>query len=640
MPRLFSIDHTSVIKAVAIGTQNKYNIANVSYYFDKNSSLLYPANFIGALLHNISKSLLVMLESTFTYQNEYRFMLNSNLDLLAHSKNFEDEYYLNKSIFEKFNLRFFDLLKIKPEKLNEIYKKQFNIIKYQKTIRHAKTEDYFIPELYVPPGYKNNGTTNPKNFNTLKNNFLSTLINSNENNENRNDNINNNNQYNDDDEEKKLIQIDKIKNSFNEIFIQHGEVLFHRIIQYNTNKGRFIENLERELIKVSESDFKYENDIKNYNLAASAKKLIYNLLTKNDIENEFLTVTIKYSFYYDKPYYFIAVDDPKKSYLKFSRTIHFQNEQKFEFYRKSTILKSLIPYNKRSRNNLTIKKSSLNVKIESNKNIPIKKDETVAKSKSFLIKNKFIDNFINEKNKILDKINTYRMKINKDKFILIIRIISSIIVFLILLIYIIIIILEISSINVYEKILIAFYYNFYTRDLMLGVISVLLYNYYHSYILEQKEELNEIDNHYLLTNLTHMLNDKYHNFTESFFDYNLAINSDFNLIYKKRNFMKLRGYWQVVEYESKFSSEMDYVIFNIFQLDKTFNNNDKIDFENFLFFKGAKKSKERVKSTFIKLLYSLSANAEFTSKYILMILRSQYIIHIKYILIMFIFILF
>ena len=208
------------------------------------------------------------------------------------------------------------------------------------------------------------------------------------------------------------------------------------------------------------------------------------------------------------------------------------------------------------------------------------------------------------------------MKINKDKFILIIRIISSIIVFLILLIYIIIIILEISSINVYEKILISFYYNFYTRDLMLGVISVLLHNYYDSYILGPQGELNEIDNHYLLTNLTHMLNDKYHNFTEFFFDYNLAIESDFNLIYKKRNFMKLRGYWQVVEYEYKFSSEMDYVIFNIFQLDKTFNNNDKIDFANFLFFKGAKESKERVKSTFIKLLYYLSANAEFTYKYI------------------------
>ena len=70
-------------------------------------------------------------------------------------------------------------------------------------------------------------------------------------------------------------------------------------------------------------------------------------MTKNDIENEYLTVTIKFSFYYDKPYYFIAVDDPRKSYLKFSRTIHFQNEQKFEFYRRSTILKSLIPYNKK-----------------------------------------------------------------------------------------------------------------------------------------------------------------------------------------------------------------------------------------------------------------------------------------------------
>ena len=602
MPRHFSIAHTSVIKSVVIGCQLKYNIANVSYYFDKSSSILYPADFIGALLPDISKSLFVMLVSNFTYQNEYRFMLDNNFELLAYSKNFEDEYFLNKKIFEKFDIKFLDLFKIKPEKINEIYGKQLKFIKYNNDVRYAKTQENLIPEFYPSCGNKN--AVGIKNFKISKNKYLSQILVQRFKDKDLNEN---NDEEIEDNEEKSLLQNTNAKDRINEFFIKPAEALFHRIIQFNINKTRFINNLAKELVKISENDLKYENDMKSYNLVVQAKMLVEKLLTKNDLANEFVTMTIKFSYYYDRPFFFIAVNDKYKSYIDYTKTIHFQNEQILNFDSSPLFdIKEPIPYNKNVKKfkskNLLLKSLSRNNK----KSMIDKKEESNIKT--------YIPSHIdteNDKNKVLNIINDYKIKINKDRFIFIIRLISSLIIFLILLIYVLMIIFQMSSISVFELTLIVYYYNFYTRNLILGIFSIIIQSYYDSYILEPKGEINEINNHYLLMNLTAELSDKYHNLSEFYFSYNIAIKDQNNLLYKKRHFMKLRGYWQGIEYESKLSSEVDFVIFNILQLNLTFNNIDKEDFKNFLFFKENNKEIDKVKSTFIKLLYYLTTNSVF-----------------------------
>ena len=79
--------------------------------------------------------------------------------------------------------------------------------------------------------------------------------------------------------------------------------------------------------------------------------------------------------------------------------------------------------------------------------------------------------------------------------------------------------------------------------------------------------------------------------------------------------MKLRGFWKEIEYESKFSSELDFIIYNILKLNINGTlNPSKVDFENFLFFKGITNNKEKVYGSFIKILYYLCNNYEFVYK--------------------------
>ena len=119
----------------------------------------------------------MILESNFNFENEYRFMLDNNFELLANSRNFEDEYYLNKKILQAYNIKILDILKIKQENLTKKFEKEYKKIQEQNLIRQVKIHEYFIPELYVPPVDKIYGIRY-RNNNNLKNNILSKLLNS------------------------------------------------------------------------------------------------------------------------------------------------------------------------------------------------------------------------------------------------------------------------------------------------------------------------------------------------------------------------------------------------------------------------------------------------------------------------------
>ena len=227
-----------------------------------------------------------------------------------------------------------------------------------------------------------------------------------------------------------------------------------------------------------------ENDIKSYNLIISAKKLISKLLTKNELANNYIKTSIKFYFFYDKPFYFITIDDEKKLYLKVTKSIHFENNQVInkqnliDTSRASTIKsKNSIPYNKsdkKSRNKIQNSSKnnnqySLNIMNNTKEN-----------------KNKEIDNKENDNGeKILKKIEEVKKKINKDRFISIIRIILSFIITLILILYILIIFFQKFIVGVSEQILFSYYFNTHTRDAMLFIYSRVLLIYYDYIVLIQ-----------------------------------------------------------------------------------------------------------------------------------------------------------
>ena len=612
LPKVFYDSHYYAIKQLVIGNQIKF-LTKQSFYFDKSGTILYPANFEISLIYNISKSFIIILESFFIFKKEYIFMLDNNFELIAASRNFEDEYYLNQRLLKIYNIRIIDIFKTKPEKFKKHFKKEYIKINEQKFIKQIKIEEYFIPQLYKQVGSKKNEIINEYYFKNSKRNIISKISKSiiNENNiEEINNTIDENEDDVEDEEEmQNLIQTKNIKKVVSELFIIPREVIIHKTYSLIISKKSFIESLSKELTKIPDNDAILENDkIINY-LIISVKKLMSELLTKNELAKDFLKAKIKLIFIYDKPYYFITIEDEKKLYLNVSKTIHFENNNKYFISNSSSKeIKKNIPYNKKSINSrnkiLTQKNSNKNVKIL------LKNNQIDSKNKS----NKNKDNIQEENNTIL-MIKTIGKKINKDKFITIIRWILSIIIIFILIIYIFIIIYQKFIINISEKILFTYYYNAHTRDVMLYIHSKLLYIYYDYLGLITNSNITEQEYQKIIIDLGYLFKYNHYDFWDYYFFYNddIGNNSNIELIYRKRNYTKLGNYWEEINYEFDFSSEIDVVIYNI--ISNNLPNRDskeiKTDLNNFLFFKfNAKK----IYTRFIKLLYYFNTNYEFLYK--------------------------
>ena len=592
MPKEFCRSHQNTVKRLIIDKQIRYIVSKQTFFFNRNLNTIYSAYFELVIIYNISKYLGVMLRGNFHFENEYRFMLNNNYELMANSKNFEDEYYLNQKIFRTYNINFLDILNFKPEKMNIKLAKELKKIQYQKFIRQIKTEEYFIQQLYTHPEDKNAGILSSNYFNISKNKILSSLSSS-ETIINRCDTKENDN------EEKNLIQKENTKNPLIDLFGNNGNEVVHKTFNIIVNKAQFIQNLAKELIKIPDNDLMMENDINNYNLIISSKKLISKLQTKKELLNDYIKITIKFSFYYDKPFYFITIDDEKKLYLKISKTIHFENNKKKINIKLPTPFKNSkkkIPYNKNSN------KLSRN-KLTNNKNIVTPKEI----NNDNLIENSY------EKNDFYDKVNHYRKKINKAKFITIIEIILSIIIICILIIYILIVKHEGTLIAVQEKILISYCLIYNIRDILLNINSELLQIFMDYYGFINNTLSNEKNYQNVINNLTTSFKDYYHSFNNYYIDYNLDIDHDIDILYKEKKFKVLKGFWNEIEYNSQFSTEIDFIIYEFFRIDITNKNSEemKADLKNFPYFKDRSESKEKVNTIFIRLLYYLLNNYEF-----------------------------
>ena len=604
LPDDFRLSHQNSIKYLIIGNQIKYRQSKQSYYFNKNNTILYSANIEATLLYNLAKSFVIILESFFNFENEYRFMLNNNFELLACSKNFEEEYYLNQKLIQVYKLELMDILKVKPEKIYKVFNKEFQKIHQQKEIRQFKTEEYFISQLYTISENKNFGLLNPSYFNTAKNNIISKISNNYNEKEILNENTIVKYEYTGDEENTKFIKKQNFNNSINDLLNKFGEIIFHSSYNKTLNKGSFIENLAKELIKVPDNDLMMENDKTYYNLITSSKQLINNLLSKSELSSHLMKITIKLSFYYDKPFYFITIDDPKKIHLKISNKITFENINKSIPLLSTNKNKSKIPYNKngkKSRNQILIKKKDLDIKNNSNKIADNLTD-----------KNENNDDF----KTTINKLKNVRKQINKDKFISIIKWILSIIIACILILLILIIKFQMNLLKISHKILNAYFYNYNIRDMILNIHSVLLKIYFEYFDLIDNSLMEESEYQTQLYKIISLLKEDYHEFNNYFNSYNLETDHNLNILYKKRKFIKLRGFWQEFEYESIYSSELDFIIYNIFEINVTnrITSAAQSDFRHFLFFKDRKDDRIKPNTSYIRLLYYLCVNYEFVYK--------------------------
>ena len=606
MPEEFNKSHQNVIKHLVISQQSNFRFSKTTYYFDKTRTTLYSVNSEVLLIYNLTKSLFFIIVSKFIFEKDYIFLLNSNFDLLAITKNFEDEYYLNQSILQKYNINFLSILKLKPEKFHKIYKNELDLIYYQKMIRQIRAEEYIAPQLYVPGGEKTISMMNSNYFKSLKNNFLSKIskYNKDEN------NLNKNNNLDDDNEKEELLVKKNINNSLNDLLINPGKIILNKTYNTLINKGDFIENIAKELTKIPENDLMIENDKTNYNLIISSKKLINNLLTKSELINEHLKLTVKFNFYYDKNFYFISIEDEKKLYFNISKSFHFQklNSIKNKSSSKPINYKKNIPYNKNSNQSLSRNK----IKFVENTNqkylIPNKKKIVKLDSELFNLKKKKVD-------EILNKINERRKHINRDSFITIIKWILTIIICLILIIYIVIIFFQRYLLNISKKMLFAYFHNAHIRQIVLYAHSRTIQIFYDYYNLTDNKIITEQEYQNIIKGEADTIKENYHNFLNLYMEFNSKLGNDYNILYDKKTFKKLRGLWKEEEYISDYSSEINFIVYAMYSTNVTNKSEEKlnIDMDNFIFFRG-RNGNQKINTYFIKLLYYLCANYEFIIK--------------------------
>ena len=613
MPKEFINSHQNMIKRFFIGEQKRFFKTDKNYIFDSSHTVMYLVNTHGIMIYNLSNYLIMILEIVLNEDKDYIFMLNHNFDLIANTKNFTDDYLLNQKIFQKYKLKLLEMLKTKPEKIIQKFSDSFKSIDQQKEIRQIKTDEYFIPQLYVPLGEKSAGMMQINNYNLKKNKYLSKISSSNND---VNNGMINMNSIHDDNEQEKLVKYEKNKEEIFENLLNKGEYVIRKNYNFNLNKMKFVENIAKELTKILDNELTTDNNIEQ-NLILGSKKLISDLLLRSELLNSTLDIEIKMNYYYDRPFYFIEINDEKKLLIKLNRYISETRKKINRIPSPST------NYFRQSSN-----KFSKTVRAASN---PRKEQDesdkaSITNSQCFDSKKKVVSQFNINKNKesadhqiinkkaILEKIDKYRANINKDQFILIIKLLLFIIITGILILYILNMILQRQSINIIEKILLTFYFSAETKNILLNIFSKLLGSFHDmSGLIDNNSTLSDSYKANILI-YAKELRKYYHDFNKYYIDYNLEMDHSFQLIYENKKFYKLRGKWREILYDSEYCSELDFIIHSIFLIESNDNPETVKDVNTFMFYQNRTDREEKIRSSFIRLIFYFSVNYESTYK--------------------------
>ena len=163
-----------------------------------------------------------------------------------------------------------------------------------------------------------------------------------------------------------------------------------------------------------------------------------------------------------------------------------------------------------------------------------------------------------------------------------------------------------------------YYYNLYTKNLILHYQTLIIEKFYNASKLSKNTFTTEAHYKFVISALTPILKDTFHSFTNLYFEYNLNLEKDINLMFTQRQFKKIGGFWEEINYISDYSTEMDTVIYNIYSILDIDESEEEImkDINNFIFKNGINKknNKDRINSSFIKLMYYFIINYELTWK--------------------------
>ena len=168
--------------------------------------------------------------------------------------------------------------------------------------------------------------------------------------------------------------------------------------------------------------------------------------------------------------------------------------------------------------------------------------------------------------------------------------------------------------NIACNIFLTFYSIYHTEDAMLYCNSKLLQIFYDYSGFSKNDLINDDDYKESLTYLRELIKHSFFDFYDYYLYYNTEIGKNYNLLFLKGNFKKIKAIWSEIDYESTFLLELELILnkVGLLNIDNKNGKEFQDDLKNLIFFK--KNSFQRAHTNFIKLLYYFNSNNQFTFK--------------------------
>ena len=559
LPKEFRIPHTCAIIRNVINEKNKYINNSDIFVFDREMQM-YPANISGICTPGLGKYLYCIIKLSFKLnKNEYYFYLGKNLECISISYNFYQNYHISLNFLNKYKISLLEFIDYKFEDLEVLNKDIIKINKYKENLNMIT--DYFYSQKLFKEKSK---------YSSGQNNFhLVTLMKKNEN-FNSDDILDLNNNNND---EEQINLIEKISN----VRYQYKYLKSHlkRIVE-KKNRKIFFEKIDELMNR-----YNNENDLSIKKLMSLSSKFLNNLDSKKEIEIDYGYFNIEYglTMLYNTYFYIFKMVEVCKDVPLLAQNINDIGSQK----------KELISVNSVNSYNKKLSKAKIENRLS-----------------------KDLNGLKNSENKKEKNNSNFLHKVRCFNFVIPLVII---LLGLLLIIYVIILLYQRNMVSSSHNGFLIYYYNYFQRDQLYSIYSVLLSSYFHYLNLTNLTDvMSEYNYTELIKRYSTSFQSSFHKFYEVYISNKNHDSFEKNYIFEDLEIYKITNYYNQTKMMDNYIKEAEYIgyITRLIPIDD--NLNDIIDDSNKLFlgkiFKEPDGSKTETKTFYTQALYYLSRNYE------------------------------
>ena len=162
----------------------------------------------------------------------------------------------------------------------------------------------------------------------------------------------------------------------------------------------------------------------------------------------------------------------------------------------------------------------------------------------------------------------------------------------------------------------AYYYNKQVENSILNIYSLILEIYYEAMNLSTNYISNHLQQQIILNQYSNLFKENLYNFSNYYAKFNIEVGNQYNLIFKNRKFYKIEGFWEEEEFNSTVGTELHLILYYLYSINTTilYSGNINNELKNFCFFSNKSSSHIRLETSFIKILYYLCVNYDYTYK--------------------------